>query len=37
MRSILKKIANNDFDNFGDMSTLANPESVNELISLKKQ
>ena len=35
MRRILKKIANNDFDNFGDISTLANPESVNELISLK--
>ncbi|WP_145955011.1 AMP-binding protein [Paraphotobacterium marinum] len=37
MRRILKKIAINDFDNFGDISTLANPESVNELISLKKQ
>ena len=34
MRRILKKIAINDFDNFGDISTLANPESVNELLSL---
>jgi acetyl-CoA synthetase len=32
MRRILRKIANNDFSDFGDTSTLVNPSIVNELI-----
>ena len=31
MRRILRKIAEGDFDNFGDISTLLNPEIVNEI------
>ncbi|MBS9778600.1 MAG: acetate--CoA ligase [Gammaproteobacteria bacterium] len=36
MRRILRKIAENDIDNIGDISTLANPEIVNDLISTKE-
>lgn len=32
MRRILRKIAENDFDNLGDLSTLANPKVVQKLI-----
>jgi acetyl-CoA synthetase len=32
MRRILRKIAENDFDNLGDTSTLAEPEVVDDLI-----
>jgi acetyl-CoA synthetase len=32
MRRILRKIAENDYDNLGDTSTLAEPEVVNDLI-----
>ncbi|MEZ4872263.1 MAG: hypothetical protein R2827_08465 [Bdellovibrionales bacterium] len=31
MRRILRKIAANDLDNFGDISTLLNPEAVEEI------
>jgi acetyl-CoA synthetase len=31
MRRILRKIAEGDFDNFGDISTLLNPEIVAEI------
>jgi acetyl-CoA synthetase len=33
MRRILRKIAENDFDNLGDTSTLAEPEVVTDLIN----
>lgn len=33
MRRILRKIADNDFTNFGDTSTLLNPEIIEEIIS----
>ena len=33
MRRILRKIAENDYDNLGDTSTLAEPEVVNDLIN----
>ena len=33
MRRILRKIASNEFDNFGDISTLLNPEVVEEIIT----
>ncbi len=33
MRRILRKIAENDFDNLGDTSTLAEPEVVVDLIN----
>ena len=36
MRRILRKIASGDYENFGDTSTLLNPEVVNEIIKLKK-
>jgi acetyl-CoA synthetase len=36
MRRILRKIASNEFDNFGDISTLLNPEVVDEIISAHK-
>ncbi len=36
MRRILRKIAENDFDNLGDISTLAEPAVVKELISNRK-
>jgi acetyl-CoA synthetase len=32
MRRILRKIAENDYDNLGDISTLAEPEVVESLI-----
>ena len=35
MRRILRKIAENDYDNLGDTSTLAEPEVVKDLISNK--
>ncbi len=35
MRRILRNIANNDLDNFGDTSTLLNPEIVDEIIKGK--
>lgn len=35
MRRILRKIAEHDFDNIGDISTLANPEIVQLLIDTK--
>ena len=34
MRRILRKIASNEFDNFGDTSTLLNPEVVNTIVNL---
>jgi acetyl-CoA synthetase len=33
MRRILRKIAENDFSNLGDTSTLAEPQVVEELIA----
>jgi len=36
MRRVLRKIAANDFDNFGDTSTLADPSVVEDLINGKK-
>ena len=36
MRRILRKIAANDFDNFGDTSTLADPSVVDHLVEGKK-
>ncbi len=36
MRRILRKIASNDFDNFGDTSTLLNPDIVEEIVKSKK-
>jgi acetyl-CoA synthetase len=36
MRRVLRKIAANDFENFGDTSTLADPSVVDDLISGKK-
>ena len=36
MRRILRKIAANEFDNFGDISTLLNPEVVNQIITAHK-
>ena len=32
MRRILRKIAGNDFDNLGDISTLLNPDTVDDII-----
>ena len=32
MRRILKKIAANDYENLGDISTLAEPEVVRQLV-----
>ena len=37
MRRILRKIAADDFDNFGDTSTLADPSVVDNLVSGRKQ
>jgi len=37
MRRILRKIAANDFENFGDTSTLADPSVVEHLVDGKKQ
>ncbi len=36
MRRILRKIAENQFDNLGDTSTLLNPEVVDELVKKRK-
>ncbi|RUM34285.1 MAG: acetyl-coenzyme A synthetase, partial [Desulfobulbus sp.] len=36
MRRILRKIASDDFDNFGDTSTLADPSVVDNLVAGKK-
>ena len=36
MRRILRKIASNEFDNFGDISTLLNPEIIDQIISSHK-
>ena len=36
MRRILRKIAANEFDDFGDISTLLNPEVVDQIISAHK-
>jgi len=36
MRRVLRKIAANDFENFGDTSTLADPSVVEDLINGKK-
>lgn len=36
MRRILRKIAENDYDNIGDISTLANPKIVQQLIDTKE-
>ena len=36
MRRILRKIASNEFDNFGDVSTLLNPEIIDQIISAHK-
>jgi acetyl-CoA synthetase len=36
MRRILRKIAENDFDNLGDISTLADPGVVEQLIENRK-
>jgi acetyl-CoA synthetase len=35
MRRILRKIAEGDYSNFGDISTLLNPESVDEIVKGK--
>jgi acetyl-CoA synthetase len=37
MRRILRKIAANDFNDFGDTSTLADPTVVEQLVDTKKQ
>ncbi len=37
MRRILRKIAANDFENFGDTSTLADPSVVDHLVQGKKE
>jgi len=37
MRRLLRKIANNDLDNLGDISTLADPQIVDELIKEHKK
>ena len=36
MRRILRKIASDEYDNLGDISTLLNPEIVEQIIMLKK-
>ncbi|MEL7323780.1 MAG: acetyl-coenzyme A synthetase, partial [Pseudomonadota bacterium] len=36
MRRILRKIAENSFDNLGDTSTLAEPEVVQDLIDKRQ-
>ncbi|MCK5350011.1 MAG: acetyl-coenzyme A synthetase, partial [Desulfobacula sp.] len=36
MRRILRKIANDEFDSLGDISTLADPEVVDDLIECHK-
>jgi acetyl-CoA synthetase len=34
MRRILKKIALREFDNLGDISTLANPDVIDKIIQI---
>jgi acetyl-CoA synthetase len=36
MRRILRKIAENDFENFGDTSTLADPSVVEDLVKMRE-
>ena len=36
MRRILRKIASNEFENFGDISTLLNPEIVDIIVKKVK-
>ena len=36
MRRILRKIAENDFSNLGDISTLADPSVVDDLVENRK-
>ena len=37
MRRILRKIANNEYENLGDTTTLADPSIVEELIKNKNE
>jgi acetyl-CoA synthetase len=37
MRRILRKIASNEIDNIGDVSTLLNPEVVDQIIKGSKK
>jgi acetyl-CoA synthetase len=37
MRRILRKIANHDFEDLGDLSTLTNPEVINNLMAVLKR
>jgi acetyl-CoA synthetase len=37
MRRVLKKVAANDFSDFGDTSTLADPSVVDELVTNRKK
>ena len=37
MRRILRKIAANEFENFGDTSTLLNPEVVDDIVDSYKE
>jgi acetyl-CoA synthetase len=37
MRRILRKIAADDFENFGDTSTLADPSVVDNLVAGRKK
>jgi acetyl-CoA synthetase len=37
MRRILRKIASNDYNNFGDTSTLLDPSVVDEIIEKSKK
>ena len=36
MRRILRKIASNDFESLGDITTLADPSVITELVENKK-
>ena len=37
MRRILRKVASNEFENLGDITTLADPAVVKELIEKRKK
>ncbi|MFT6073049.1 MAG: acetyl-CoA synthetase [Alphaproteobacteria bacterium] len=37
MRRILRKIANQQFNDFGDLSTLANPDIIQSLVAGAKK
>ena len=37
MRRILRKVASNEFENLGDITTLADPAVVKELIEKRKR